>query len=257
MVAMVKRAARAKFLEQRDGERRAFFRSRAGAHFVHENERAIGGDFQHGFQIEHVRGKRGEVGGDGLLVADIGEHAIEDRQLGALGGDGNCGLRGERGEADGFERDGFAAGVRAADDHHGFVAAESERTCGTALRPCGRSVASSTGLRAASRRSELPAENSGIDAIEFTRETSARENGIEMSDIARRRLRAGPRSARRRSVSSARMRAISASFVFGELHETIIQIDGFERLDENGLPRGAGGVNDARNVRGGRRRERE
>src|SRR5580704_18676474 len=36
-------------------------------------------------------------------------------------------------------------------------------------------------------------------------------------------------------------------FFFGELNEAIIQIDGFERLDENGLAGGAGSVDDARN----------
>ena len=36
-------------------------------------------------------------------------------------------------------------------------------------------------------------------------------------------------------------------FFFGELNEAIIQIDGFERLDENSLSRGAGSVDDARN----------
>ena len=86
---MVSALERAKFLEQRDGERGAFFRRGAGAHFVDENQRAIRRDLQHRFKIQHVRGKRGEVGGDGLLVADVGEHAVEHRKLGAIGGDGN------------------------------------------------------------------------------------------------------------------------------------------------------------------------
>src|SRR5580700_9424187 len=36
-------------------------------------------------------------------------------------------------------------------------------------------------------------------------------------------------------------------FFFGELNEAIIQIDGFERLDENGLAGRAGSVDDAWN----------
>ena len=39
-------------------------------------------------------------------------------------------------------------------------------------------------------------------------------------------------------------------FFFGKLHEPIIQIDGFERLDENSLSRGAGAVDHARERRG-------
>ena len=70
----------AKFIEQRDGERRAFFWSGAGAHFVDEHQGLRRGGFEHRFQIQHVRGKCGKIGGDGLLVADVDEHAIEQRQ---------------------------------------------------------------------------------------------------------------------------------------------------------------------------------
>ena len=37
------------------------------------------------------------------------------------------------------------------------------------------------------------------------------------------------------------------SFFFGKLDQAIIQFDGFERLDEHRLARGAGGVHHARN----------
>ena len=76
------RAPRAKFFQQRDSQRRAFFRSRARAHFVHQNQRTLRRNFQHRFQIQHVRGKRRKIRGNGLLVANIREHAVENRQLG-------------------------------------------------------------------------------------------------------------------------------------------------------------------------------
>ncbi len=120
-------AALAEFIEQRDGERRAFFGGRAGAQFIHEHERARSGGFEHGAHVEHVRGKRGEIGGDRLFVADVHEHAIDERKARRLRGDGNAGLRGEHREAHRFERDGFAAGVGAADDEHGLGASERER----------------------------------------------------------------------------------------------------------------------------------
>ena len=120
-------AALAEFIEQRDGKRRAFFRSRAGAQFIDQHERARRGGFEHGAHVEHVRGKCGEIGGDGLFVADIHKHAIDERQARRFRGDGNAGLRREHGEAYRFERDGFAAGVRAADDKHGLRSAERKR----------------------------------------------------------------------------------------------------------------------------------
>ena len=141
-------AALAEFIEQGDGQRRAFFRSRARAQFIHQHERARRGGFEHGAHVEHVRGKRGEIGGDGLFVADIHQHAIDKRKARRLRGHGNAGLRGKHGETHRFERDGFAAGVRAADDEHGLRFLPSASVIGTTLRPCARSVSASTGCRA-------------------------------------------------------------------------------------------------------------
>ncbi len=61
-------------------------------------------------------GEAGEVALDGLRVADVGVDAGEEGELCFFGGDGDSGLRHEGEQAEGFERDGFAAGVGAADD---------------------------------------------------------------------------------------------------------------------------------------------
>ena len=61
---------------------------------------------------------------DGLVVADVGQHGIEDGKLGAVGGDGNAGLRHQSQQADGFQGHGFAAGVGAGDDQLAAVAFE-------------------------------------------------------------------------------------------------------------------------------------
>ena len=66
--------------------------------------------------IGDVRGEGGEILLDGLVVADVGEDGVEDGELGAVGGDGKAGLGHQREQADGFEGDGFAAGVGAGDD---------------------------------------------------------------------------------------------------------------------------------------------
>ena len=147
-------AALAEFIEQRDGQRRALFGRRARAQFIHEHERTRRGGFEHGAHVEHVRGKCGEIGGNRLLVADIHKHAIDERQARRLGGDGNAGLRGKHGDAHCFERDGFAAGVRAADDEHGLRCRPSASVIGTTLRPCARNVSASTGWRASFSSSE-------------------------------------------------------------------------------------------------------
>ena len=94
-----------------------------------------------------------------------------------------------------------------------------------------------------------------MHAVEFAREAGARENRIEIRRWLRRRARAGRdrRAAGGQLVEDARD---FGGFFFAKLHQAIIQLDGFERLDENGLARGAGGVHHARR-RGGRRRARE
>ena len=66
--------------------------------------------------VGDVRGERREVLLDRLVVADVGEDCVEDGQLGAIGRHGNSRLRHQSQQAHGLERDGFAAGVGAADD---------------------------------------------------------------------------------------------------------------------------------------------
>ena len=69
--------------------------------------------------VGDVRGEGREILLDGLIVADVGEDGVEDGKLGAVGGDGHAGLRHQGEQADGFEGDGFAAGVGAGDDRVG------------------------------------------------------------------------------------------------------------------------------------------
>ena len=77
-----------------------------------------------------------------------------------------------------------------------------------------------------------------------------------MRDRRRRRLRAGRdrRAAFREFRENARD---FGGFIFAKLHEAIIQVDGFERLDENSLARGARSVNHAGNPAPVARRARE
>ena len=52
----------------------------------------------------------------------------------------------------------------------------------------------------------------------------------------------GPQSERKRSVEFRENAGNLGQFFFGELNEPVVQIDRFERLDVNGLARGARGV---------------
>ena len=239
------RAPRAKFLEQRDSKRGTFFRRRAGAHFVDENQRALGGHLEHRFQIQHVRGKRREVRRDGLLVADIRQHMVENRQFGAFGRHGNRGLRRKRGEP-------VVLSATVLPPVFGPLMTITvsppprANVSGTALRPCGRSATSSTGLRAASRRNESPAVNSGTVQSK-SRAKRARAKSESRCAISAAAAWSGPRSSAdplRQLFQDARD---FGDFFVAQLDQTVIEIDRFERLDENRLPRGARAVHYARN----------
>ena len=99
-----------------DGESCAFFGIGGGAEFVEQDEGVGGGGAGDEIDVGDVGGEGGKILLDGLVVADVGEHSVEDRKLGAIGGDGQAGLGHEGEEADGFQGDGFASGVGAGDD---------------------------------------------------------------------------------------------------------------------------------------------
>src|SRR5579883_956787 len=56
--------------------------------------------------------KRREVLLDRLVVADVGQHGVEYREFGAIGGNWDTGLRHQREQANSLERNRLAAGVR-------------------------------------------------------------------------------------------------------------------------------------------------
>ena len=76
---------RAAFEEMRgdgNGERGAFFRIGGRAEFVEKDERACIGKAREAIEIDDVRGESGELGLDGLGVADVGEECSEDGEAG-------------------------------------------------------------------------------------------------------------------------------------------------------------------------------
>src|SRR3984957_10925776 len=235
----------AEFFEQRDGESRAFFGRGARTHFVDENQRAVRRDLEHRFQIQHVRRKRGEVGGNGLLVTDIGQNVIEERQFGAFRSNGNRRLCSKCSEADVFKGDCLPARVGSADDHHCFRAAKRKGQ--------GDGFAALRAQRVFENRITRGFEAERITdgkfrhrAIELTRKSRTGKNRIEMSDSRGggfKRPAIGADLFGEFGENACNLR----DFFFGKLDEAIIEIDGSERLDEYRLARGAGSVHDARN----------
>src|SRR5690348_8435352 len=239
------RAAQAKFFEERDGERRALFGGSSRAHFVDENQRAIGGHIEHRFQVEHMRRKGGKIGRNRLFIADVRKNAIEDRQFGAAGGNGNRRLSRERGEPDRFQGDCLAARVWSADHHYGAARFGTERELqwhsGAAVTPKGRLQHRIARLL---QLQEVTCRKRRNGAIEIASKTSTRENRIQVRNAFR----------RRRERASLCPHAVSEfvenarnfdDFILTKLDEPIIQLNGFERLEKNRLPAGAGTVHHA------------
>ena len=84
----------------------------------------------------------------------------------------------------------------------------------------------------------------GQRAIEFARKTRTRERGIEFGNRLDRKTQRPEICAQ----ALGQLGKDSRNFrglVLGKLHEPVVVLDGFKRLDENGLPRRAGGVHDA------------
>ncbi len=84
----------------------------------------------------------------------------------------------------------------------------------------------------------------GERAIEFPSETSTRECGVKFGNRLNRKAQ------RLKTCSQAPGQLIEDSrnfrgLILGKLNKPIVVLDGFKRLDENRLPRRAGGVHDA------------
>ena len=100
--------------EERLRQRGPFDGIGAGGDLVEEDERALGRRVEDRNEVPDVSGERGEAHLDRLLVADVGQHVVEDGQLGVLGRRAQAALV-HRGEPEGLERDGLTARVGAAD----------------------------------------------------------------------------------------------------------------------------------------------
>src|ERR1700757_2554736 len=71
-----------------DGQGGAFFGVGGGAEFVEQHERVRGRNAGNEVDVGNVGGEGGKILLDGLVVADVGENCVKNRELGTIGGAG-------------------------------------------------------------------------------------------------------------------------------------------------------------------------
>ena len=103
-------------LGDRNRQRSAFFGIGSGTKFVEQHQRICSRSARNEIDVRNMRRKRREILLDRLIVPNVGENGVEDRHVGAIGGNGDSRLRHQSEQTEGFQSDGFAAGVRASDD---------------------------------------------------------------------------------------------------------------------------------------------
>jgi hypothetical protein len=112
----------AEVLGDGNGQGRAFFGVGRGTEFVEQHQRTRGCGARNEIDVGDMRREGREILFDGLIVADVGQDRVENRQVGAVGGNGNTGLRHQGEQAQGFQGDGFASGIGAGDYQLAVVA---------------------------------------------------------------------------------------------------------------------------------------
>src|SRR5436309_6069912 len=77
--------------------------------------------------VGHVRGERGKILLNGLVVANVSQHAIKYWQLRYFSGDRNARLRHQSQQSNGLQPNRFSTGVGTADDELAVSAVQLHR----------------------------------------------------------------------------------------------------------------------------------
>ena len=115
--------------ELNDGrsQSRALSRVGARAQLIEEHQSPVIALRHHIHDGSHMAGEGGKALGNGLLIADIRENGLEGRKGAAVSRGNVQAALGHQGEqTDGFQGDGFAAGVGAGDDHGIKIRAQAD-----------------------------------------------------------------------------------------------------------------------------------
>src|SRR5215469_13737859 len=94
-----------------NGQGGAFFWIGGGTELIEQHERFGRRGARNEIDVGDVRGKGRKILLNRLIVADIGEHGIENRQLGFKRWNRNARLRHQRQQANGFKGNGLSTGV--------------------------------------------------------------------------------------------------------------------------------------------------
>ena len=213
---------------------------------VYEHERAPGRRPQDRDDVRDVRRERREAHRDRLLIADVGEQAVEHGQHRTRRGRPQPRLMQERRDTERLQGDGLPAGVRAADDERAQVAeVEVDRH----------------GRRRVEEwmpRAEQPHLLGRLDgrAVPAAGQGPAGEHDVERScRLDERRQRVCPRAGRRGEVAEDALGLLALGA--RGLGLAVAQLDDLERLDEERLPRAGRVVDDPLHAAACARLERE
>ena len=158
----------------------------------------------------------------------------EERKFGLGGGYRQTGLRHQAQESHGFQRDRFAAGIGAADQQRAAVFIQFQAHRYGRFAPPPQHVLAQ----------QQPFAEARDDAIELDRKARLGEDQIQLRHNCQ-RLADGIGVAAQ-TVRHFEQDAVDfAGFLFAQPHQLVVEVDGFERLDEQGVPAGADAVDDA------------
>ena len=234
-------AGAAEVVHNGNPERAAFLGIGGGAQFIQEHQRVGGHIERHFADVRDVRGKRAEVFLDRLVIANIGQHLLENREFGRGCWYRQCRLRHQAEQTDRLERYRLAAGIGAADEqrapiagqfqadgHHGFMAAAQHVIEQRVARVLQRQAVAEAG----DDTPEIQGEPGfGEDQFQFRHSDQGLTYGFAVSPQAVRHLQQD-------AMDLARL-------ILGQAHQFIVQVNGLERLHEQRVAAGTGAVNHA------------
>ena len=189
-----------------------------------------------------MRGEGGELGFDGLRVADVGKECGEDGKACGCGGDGQAGLRHHGQQRGGLEGDGFAAGVGAADDELAGLGREFERERDNMAS--GRAQVLFEQRMAGRVESQKIGSDGRRDAIVVAGKAGAGLQAVDQREHAR-AFDEGMRIAADLAGERDEDAMDLGLLFFDEADEFVVLLDGFEGLDVDGLAGRTGAVDDA------------
>ena len=205
----------------------------AGGDLVEQHDRPAIGDLEDLDEVADVAREGREAALDRLLVADVGEHVGDDRQHRALGRHLQPGLVQQHAERERLQRDGLAAGVRAAQDNGAHVF-EVEVDADDAARVEQR-------VTGADERDV--AGDLGCDAVPRARQLGAREGEVDQGErLDRCDEIVGLAADDARELDQDALHLVA--LVPLELALLVRQLDELERLDEDRLPASRAVVHD-------------